>query len=101
MQNKYTMYINETVTEKTYTRQSKNGTVHSYTRKQRIVNLKCDNCGSAFCRPRGSMDPRRLNNNYFHVCENCNAKKFAQRRSVEKNYKWRITASSSLPVGRL
>lgn len=95
------MYINETVIEKKFTRKSKNGTIHSYSRKQRIVNLKCDNCGKNFSRPRGSMDPKRLSNNYFHVCETCNAKRFAQKRSIEKNNKWKLTAGSHLPVGRL
>lgn len=95
------MYLNETIVEKKFTRKSKNGQFHSYTRKQRIVNLKCDCCGNNFSRPRGSMDPKRLSNNYFHVCNNCNAKQFAQKRSVEKNHQWELTASSKLPVGRL
>jgi hypothetical protein len=95
------MYVGETVIEKKFTRKSKNGAEHSYFRKQRIVNLKCDNCGSQFTRPRGSMDPKRLSNNYFHCCKTCDAKKFAQKRSVQKNYKWKLTASSKLPVGRL
>ena len=95
------MYINETTVEKKFKRKSKNGAEHSYTRKQRIVNLKCDNCGEIFTRPRGSMDPKRLSNNYFHVCDKCNAKQFAQKRSVQNQYKWKLTASSKLPVGRL
>lgn len=95
------MYINETIVENKFVRKSKNGTEHSYSRKQRIVNLKCDNCSLPFSRPRGSMDPKRLSNNYFHVCDQCNAKQFAQKRSVQKNRKWKLTASSKLPVGRL
>ena len=95
------MYLNENVVEKKFTRKSKNGLDHSYTRKQRIVNLKCDNCGENFSRPRGSMDPKRHSNNYFHVCNRCNSKRFAQKRSVEKNQTWKLTASSKLPVGRL
>ena len=95
------MYISETVVEKEFKRKSKNGLEHSYTRKQRIVNLKCDDCGLSFTRPRGSMDPKRLSNNYFHVCERCNAKQFAQKRSVQRNCQWKLTASSNLPVGRL
>lgn len=101
MQDNYSMYINETVVEKKFTRKSKNGTEHSYSRKQRIVNLKCDSCGLHFFRPRGSMDPKRLSNNYFHVCDNCNAKQFAQKKSVENGNKWKLNASSQLPIGRL
>jgi formylmethanofuran dehydrogenase subunit E len=95
------MYVSETIVEKKFTRKSKNGCCHSYLRKQRIVNLKCDNCGEMFARPRGSMDPKRLSNNYFHVCNKCNAKQFAQKRSIEKNNTWKLTASSALPIGRL
>lgn len=95
------MYLGETICQTTHIRKSKSGVEHSYTRKQTVVNLKCDNCGTLFTRARGSMDPKRLSNNYFHVCEKCNAKRFAQKRSVERGNTWSLSASSDKPVGRL
>jgi|TARA_A100001035_G_scaffold119831_1_gene94100 hypothetical protein len=47
------------------------------------------------------MDPKRLNNNYFHVCSNCDAKKFAQKKGVEKKQVWNLSASSTMPIGKL
>ena len=47
------------------------------------------------------MDPKRLNNNYFHVCNNCNDKTFAQKKGLEKKQIWNLSASSDLPVGKL
>lgn len=95
------MYLRQTVVEKEFSRISKTGMQHNYTRKSTIVHFLCDNCGSAFTRPRGSMDPKRLSNNYFHVCEICDSKKFAQRKSVERKRVWELKASSNLPIGKL
>jgi hypothetical protein len=47
------------------------------------------------------MDPKRLNNRYFHVCNNCDAKRFAQNRGVEKTQSWDLPASSLKPVGKI
>jgi hypothetical protein len=47
------------------------------------------------------MDPKRLSNNYFHVCENCNAKVFAQKKGVEKKKMWDLPASSNIPISKL
>lgn len=47
------------------------------------------------------MDPKRLNNNYFHVCSNCDAKVFAQKKGVEKKKVWNMSASSDIPIGKL
>ena len=63
--------------------------------------MLCDSCGSEFTRERGSMDPKRVSNNYFHVCESCDSKKFAQKKGVEKKQMWDMPASSELPVGKL
>jgi hypothetical protein len=66
-----------------------------------MIVMRCDNCDNEFTRERGSMDPKRLSNNYFHVCENCDAKKFAQQKGVERKKVWNMSASSSLPIGKL
>ena len=54
-----------------------------------------------FERARGSMDPKRLSNNYFHVCKNCDSKVFAQKKGVERKQVWNMSASSSTPIGKL
>jgi hypothetical protein len=46
------------------------------------------------------MDAKRLSNNYFHVCSECDPKRFAQRKGVEQKKIWDMPASTDLPVGR-
>lgn len=95
------MFIREYTCKKLYKRPSKLGQLHEYYRNVTMVVLRCDNCDSEFERPRGSMNPKRINNNYFHVCENCDAKRFAQRRGIERKKVWTLTASSDLPISKL
>lgn len=94
------MYINQRIEKKKHVRKSKNGSEHEYTRETTIVQLKCDSCGNVFERPRSKIDPKRLSNNYFHVCDKCDAKRFAQKRGTEKRVQWDLKASSSLSVGK-
>ena len=95
------MFIKEYSLKKRYERPSKTGKIHSYYRNITMVILRCDNCNAEFERTRGSMDPKRLNNNYFHVCKNCDSKSFAQKKGVEQKQKWNMTASSSTPISKL
>jgi len=95
------MFIKEYTISKQYERLSKLGNIHKYWRTTTICCFKCDNCNSDFKRPRGSMDPKRLNNNYFHVCKNCDAKVFAQKKGVERKQVWNMSASSDLPISKL
>jgi hypothetical protein len=95
------MYIKQFNQETWHTRKSKLGIEHNYKRIKTIVLFRCDNCDQEFTRERGNIDPKRLNNNYFHVCENCDAKRFAQKRGVERRKIWNLTASSNLPIGKL
>ena len=95
------MYINEYQKKFRYNRSSKLGSNHGYFRKKTIVVLRCDNCSNEFERPRGSMDPKRINNNCFHVCNNCNAKVFAQRKGIERKQVWNLPASSNLDISKL
>jgi len=95
------MYLDEFSRKSRHTRKSKTGIVHEYSRCKTYIRFRCDNCGAEFERARSKMSPNRLNNNYFHVCDNCNAKKFAQRKGVEKKQMWNMTASSSTPISRL
>jgi hypothetical protein len=95
------MFLKEFKKETRHIRTSKTGKTHGYNRHQTFVVLRCDCCDTEFVRPRGSMDPKRLSNNYFHVCSNCNAKKFAQKKGVERKQVWNMSASSSTPIGKL
>jgi len=95
------MFIEEYIIVKRYERLSKLGKNHEYWRSSTVCKFRCDNCNSEFHRPRGSMDPKRLSNNYFHVCKNCDAKVFAQKKGVEKKKVWGLSASSDLPIGKL
>lgn len=94
------MYV-KSITEKVeYTRTSKLGVEHKYLRNRTWLLFYCDNCGSEFKRLKGSMDPKRISNNYFHCCDSCDSKKFAQRKGVERKKIWDMPASSTLPINR-
>jgi hypothetical protein len=95
------MFIREYTLKKMYERLSKLGKKHTYYRDMTMVVLRCDNCDAEFERSRGSMDPKRLNNNYFHVCSNCDAKSFAQKKGVERKKIWDLPASSDMPIGKM
>jgi len=95
------MFIREYVLKKLYERPSKLGKIHKYYINVTMVILRCDNCGTEFERSRGSMDPKRLNNNYFHVCSNCDAKVFAQKKGVERKQIWDMPASSDIPISQI
>jgi hypothetical protein len=95
------MYLGQIIEKRRHTRKSKLGVEHEYYRELTLIRLRCDNCGSEFLRPRGNMDPNRLNNNYFHVCSECDVKKFAQQKGVERKQIWNMSASSSRTIGRL
>ena len=95
------MFIKEYLIDTWHMRRSKLGNQHTYNRKKTMVVLRCDACESEFTRERGKMDPKRLNNNYFHVCSNCDAKRFAQQRGVSAKKVWTLKASSDIPINKL
>jgi hypothetical protein len=95
------MFLKEFTEQSRHTRTSKLGSKHSYTRTRTYCVFRCDNCDSEFTRERGKMDPKRLSNNYFHVCNNCDGKRFAQKRGVERRKVWELSASSRLPISKL
>ena len=94
------MYIREYSIETRHVRKSKTGKEHSYKRNLTHCVFRCDACDAEFIRLRSSMDPKRLSNNYFHVCKSCDAKKFAQKKGVERKQVWNLPASSNLPIGK-
>ena len=95
------MFLKEFKKQSRHVRTSKLGVEHEYYRFKTYVAMLCDNCGSEFIRERGSMDPKRISNNYFHVCKDCDSKTFAQKKGVERKQIWDMPASSELPVGKL
>ena len=84
-----------------HVRTSKRGQHHTYGRKKTVVILQCDSCGVIFERDKGSMDPKRLTNNFYHVCSECNVKKFAQSKGVEARNIWSLPASSLKTLDQL
>jgi len=95
------MFLREYSISLRHTRRSKLGKEHVYWRTRRQCVFHCDSCDTEFERLRGSMDPKRLSNNYFHVCSKCDAKKFAQKKGVERKQVWTLSASSDLPISKL
>ena len=94
------MFLSTEIEETQHTRPSKNGLEHSYTRKKTVATFRCDNCNEIFKRDLKHVDRKRLSNNYFHCCSNCNAKQFAQKKGIDKKKIWDMPASSLLPVGK-
>jgi len=94
------MYIGKETVKNTYTRNSKVGKEHTYTRNKTVIVLRCDNCDEIFRRDLKKIDQKRLSNNYFHVCSKCDSKKFAQRKGIERKKIWDMPASVELPVGK-
>ena len=95
------MYLQEETVTETYTRISKLGKEHTYKRTRRVILFRCDNCRELFRRDRDTMSPKRLSNNYFHCCEKCDAKKFAQKKGAERRTIWDKPASSLDDISRL
>lgn len=94
------MFITKKSFTSQYTRRSKNGVEHSYSRVKTVALFLCDCCGQEFSRDVRKMDRKRLNNNFFHCCPNCDAKRFAQRKGVEQKKIWDMPASTTLPVAK-
>lgn len=94
------MYIKCETKTVVYERPSKLGAVHEYTRVKTLALFICDNCGAEFERELKKISSKRLSNQYFHCCSNCDAKKFAQRKGVERKSIWDMPASTELPVGK-
>jgi protein-arginine kinase activator protein McsA len=84
----------------THSRTSKLGLMHNYERIKTIAEFRCDNCDAEFERDIRKVNRKRLSNNYFHVCSDCDSKRFAQRKGVEQKKIWDLPASTTLPVGK-
>ncbi len=94
------MFIRTKRIKTAYTRRSKLGNSHEYYRYKILALFHCDECGIEISRDLKHVDHKRLSNNYFHVCSNCDPKRFAQKKGVDKKKIWDMPASSNLPVGK-
>ena len=95
------MYLGSEFQQTQFIRTSKRGKNHSYYRKKTVLIFRCDCCQGIFKRDKGNMDPKRFNNNYYHVCGSCDAKKFAQEKGVESRNVWDMPVSSLKTLGQL
>ena len=95
------MFLKEETVITTYTRTSKLGQEHNYTRSSRVCTFRCDSCGTIFQRKREKMSPKRLSNNYFHCCNDCDTKRFAQHKGVDRRTIWDRPASSLDDISKL
>lgn len=94
------MFIKTKQERTEYTRTSKLGKNHTYERVKTVALFRCDECDNEFSRDLRNMDRKRFSDNYFHVCSNCDPKRFAQRKGVERKQIWDMPASTELPVGK-
>jgi len=95
------MFIRTETETVLYTRISKLEKEHQYSRTRTYALFRCDNCSAIFKRLKGSMDPKRLNNNYFHCCLDCDSKRFAQKKGAERRTIWDLPVDSELDISRL
>jgi predicted phosphodiesterase len=95
------MFIGTEFRENHYVRVSSRGKTHTYNRRKTVLVFRCDCCGEVFSRDKGNMDPKRITNNVYHVCGNCDAKKFAQSKGVEARKVWSMAASSLKTLDQL
>jgi hypothetical protein len=95
------MFIGTETEIAVYTRTSKLGIEHEYNRTRTVAVFRCDCCGEGFTRLKEKVSPKRLNNNYFHCCNHCDAKRFAQKKGVERRLIWDMPVSSTADISRL
>jgi len=92
------MFIETKKVTTQYTRSSKLKKSHTYSRIQTLIVFRCDCCNSLFERALGKIDHRRLSNEYFHVCSNCNPKRFAQKKGVERRHIWNMPVDTDFKI---
>jgi len=95
------MFLDTLTITQSYTRPSKSGVSHEYQRSKTVAQFKCDNCANEFQRDLGKMDRRRLSNEYYHICPNCDGKRFAQSKGVERRRLWDMSADTDLDISKI
>jgi len=89
------MFIEALKTIKLYKRESKLGVIHNYRRRKIIYVFRCDSCSGTFQRSKSRVDIQRASNDYKHVCNKCDSKKFAQSVGVKMRRVYQLDASST------
>jgi hypothetical protein len=95
------MFLKEEIVKADFIRVSKLGLEHQYSRNSRMCIFRCDNCGCIFQRKREKINPKRLSNNYFHCCNQCDVKRFAQKKGADRRTIWDRPASSMDDISKL
>jgi hypothetical protein len=95
------MFIETKTITTDHQRASKLGRVYKFKRKKTVAMFRCDNCNELFGRDLKHVSRKRLNNNYFHVCANCDPKRFAQKKGVERKVIWDKPVSSLDDISKL
>ena len=95
------MYIKEEKVRTVHYRKSKLGLDHQYTRILTVLTLRCDNCLTEFTRYKSNLCAKRRSNKYYHCCDACDSKRFAQSKGVEKRTIWNIPVSSTITIDKL
>lgn len=94
------MFLKTRIVKSEFYRRSKLDKQHVYFRNKTVACFACDSCDNDFERDLKYIDRKRLNNNYFHCCSDCDSKRFAQRKSIERKKIWDLPASVDLPVSK-
>lgn len=95
------MFIKTTKVITEYIRPSKHKKSHAYSRSKTIAVFQCDNCGTIFQRDAGTIDRKRLSDNYYHVCPDCNPKQFAQKIGAKRRLIWNLPADSDIDISQI
>jgi hypothetical protein len=95
------MFLQTKIITTKFTRKSRLGSLHDYTKDKTVAIFECDSCKSQFERDLGKIDHRRLNNHFTHVCSNCNQKRFAQKRGVEQRKFWSLPVDSDINISSI
>jgi hypothetical protein len=95
------MFIQIEQRKRKFIRESKLGKKHAYYRDYSVLIFRCDNCNVLFERERGSMNPNRINNHYFHCCPKCDSKRFAQKKGAERRTIWDKPASITSDISKM
>ena len=92
------MFIETKKINSEYTRISKLGITHTYSRIKTVAIFICDNCNNMFNRNLGNIDYRRMKNGYYHVCSNCDQKQFAQNKGIERRQIWNLSVNTEIKI---
>ncbi len=95
------MFILSKKVEALYIRKSKLGKEHYHKRIKTLVVFSCDNCQNIFSRLLGQTDRKRLNNDVYHVCPDCDQKRFAQKKGAERRRLWNLPIDSDLDITKI